>query len=94
MISNIQKIWDDSRSAGTLSTAMEVLLGAFIWFNFDKEMVYRIKDQVFQYIRSSDRLPLSSPEVFDYLVFQFSCSKLKRGREWEKSYKKIGIEQT
>ena len=57
MISNIQMMWDDSRSAGTLSTTMEVLLGACIGFNFDQEMVYGIKDQVFQFIRSSGRLP-------------------------------------
>ena len=57
MISNIQMMWDDSRFAGTLSTTMEVLLGACIGFNFDQEMVYGIKDQVFQFIRSSGRLP-------------------------------------
>ena len=28
IISNIQNMWDDSRSAGTLSTTIEVLLGA------------------------------------------------------------------
>ena len=56
-ISNMQKMWDDSRSAGPLSTSMEVLLVACIVLNFDREMVYGIKDQVFQYIRSSGRLP-------------------------------------
>ena len=53
----LQMMWDDSRSAGTLSTTMEVLLGACIGFNFDQIMVYGIKDQVFQFIRTSGRLP-------------------------------------
>ena len=57
MVSNIQKMWDDSRFAGTLSTTMEVFLDACIEFNFDREMVYWIKNQIFQYIRSSGRLP-------------------------------------
>ena len=56
MISNVQKMWDDSRSAGMLSTNMEVLLGACIGFNFDREMVYGIRSIV-QYIRSSGRFP-------------------------------------
>ena len=50
MISNIHQIWEDSRSAGTLSTTMEVLLGSCHGFSLEKKVIIGIKDELFNFL--------------------------------------------
>ena len=56
MISNIHQIWEDSRSAGTLSTTMEVLLGSCHGFSLEKKVIIGIKDELFNFLRSTGKL--------------------------------------